>query len=347
MSALQGRTTETSPDACGAQTGWEAPGPLSWLAGEGNGALLEVAGMVSKGASWIEGAAEDIYAWLTEPDEGECIDPWTPESPVNDGVEDDGEREGKCAEAEAPYLNQRDNETERMWDTETGEKNGDAQCTPTSTAMVLLGLLGEEGFRNQARAAFEQRGQPMDPGWFLENTPEHVVWEYVYLRDRAAWCALLGVSAKDFTLPLHTSGPVMRVVIEEIAGAPARFDDQGRLDPSRCKAALEALPSLPSVVGTNMTGSGHTVVVKGVFGGGVLVQDPYGAYCEGAHLKNGETGSPPPPHRWEFNPKLQAVDPTVEAREDWGEDNFFTWDEVTALGIGKWVAGLVQDTDDV
>ncbi len=78
MSALQARTTETLPDACGAHTCWEAPGPLSRLAGEGNGALPEIAAMVSKGASWIEGAAEEIHAWLAEPDEGECSDPWAP-----------------------------------------------------------------------------------------------------------------------------------------------------------------------------------------------------------------------------------------------------------------------------
>ena len=89
-----------------------------------------------------------------------------------------------------------------------------------------------------------------------------------------------------------------------------------------------------------------------VLGAGVLVHDPYGANlgAPGAYLKNGQTRDGDgdgkadrvvPAHRFSANPAL-AQAPAGEERSDWGQHNFFTWDEVEALKIGKWTAGVVS-----
>lgn len=311
--------------------------------GAGNAAMMESTGTGSTTQGWADETAEAIWDWLfgddEEQDHGEL--PTCPGSD-RDGPGDDG----SCEEADAPYLDQRDNPDERVWDDDEAGRDveGNQQCTPTSTAMAILGLIGEDAFRSRAEALFGDRGQPMEPGWFLTSAPEHIVWTYIYLRTFDEWAAEVGVD--EMSIEPHESGMVMQIVLEEFSQADGTFDQRARLGEATHQQALESVATLPAVIGTQATAAGHTMTLLGVFGSGALVHDPYGSNRgkAGDYLENGNEPTPSidptVPHRWDYNPALAAAAREGEARSDWGSYNFFSWDEVETLGIGKWVASL-------
>jgi hypothetical protein len=103
------------------------------------------------------------------------------------------------------------------------------------------------------------------------------------------------------------------------------------------KEKLEAT-ALPGVVGTWLTGSGHTIEIIARSAQGIIVNDPHGS-CRGKddYLRHGEAGEAPPAHRWSSRPDLLGVASVGEPREDWGRANLYTWDEVDEFSIGKWV----------
>ncbi len=303
-----------------------------WIRGMGNAAAAQAAGLAATGASWIEGSAEDIAAWLHGEDEDAEPVPQPEQAPVP------VEEPAPDPSVEVPYLDQRDNDTEYAPGAAEGT-SGDTQCTPTSTAMALLGLLGEQGFRDRAQALFAAKcGAPHEPAWYQQATPEHIVWEYIYAFSEKEW--LERTKMPKFTKPVHQYGRVVTAVIEDFTNAGSGHYDESAFaqDQSHnCRRSLEAIPTLPAVVGTRLT-SGHTVLLVDRLADGILVNDPFGARGDKGYLRNGATGEAPPAHRWQHNPELNAANPAVEARDDWGCKNFFTWDEVTRWSIGKWTA---------
>lgn len=224
------------------------------------------------------------------------------------------DRTGECEIPVVPYLSQRDNETEQVWDdSEPGRQvAGDAQCTPTATATALLGMLGDESFRARAQTLFDERSQAMEPGWFLTSSPEHIIWTYIYLRTWDEWGAALP-EIDTLTVGPHKSGMVQQVVLEEFAQASGTFN-QGPLTPGAnqtCQEAIEAIAQFPAVIGTLLT-TGHSVVLTSVLSDGIIVHDPFGARGPQTHLKNGETGVAPPEHGWKYNNSFNDVDTTEE-----------------------------------
>ena len=176
----------------------------------------------------------------------------------------------------------------------------------------------------------------MDPGWFLTAAPEHVIWTYIYLRDFDQWMALIGGQLDDH-VPPHKSSFVMRVVMEEFSEAKCTAILVASNGLQTCQEVIEAIKTLPAVVGTDATSRGHTMTLLGVLSSGVVVNDPNGACrMKSQYLENGSSGLAPPEHRWSMNASLAGADPKTEERTDWGETNFFTWDEVETLQIGKW-----------
>ena len=271
--------------------------------------------------------------WAQDPES-----PESGESPVGGDLEG-----GECEQPEMPHLDQRDNQPEIDPNAGDGgrEIKGDAQCTPTSTAMTIVGTLGQEAFEARAAELYDARGQPMGREAFFGVAPEHVIFEYVYLRTEEQWKAVVeerfptrlweGWPAPN---PLHKVGTVMATVLAEFSGTGGRFEES---TPETCRALLESLDTLPAVVGTKLS-AGHTLTLLAVEADGILVNDPYGARREDGYLRHGTKGEGPPAHRWDRNETLRAVDPTAAARSDWGERNWFTWAEVEDWYIGKWVA---------
>lgn len=232
---------------------------------------------------------------------------------------------------EDPYLDQNDNETEIVGDGagEGSSKGGSSQCVPTSTAMVISAELGIDGMQRVAEGLWADRGKPVAPGTFSDATPEHLVWEYTYLRTEEQWREIVG---HEFSCEIHKYSSVMAHILEEFLDRPASVLPSG-VD------GLKQIEHFPVVASTNLTGSGHVVVVTEVSDTGVRVDDPYGAKTEDGYLVNGKSGEAPPAHRWAENPALQGVD-TSKPRSDWGNDNLFTWEEVEAWDIGKWISGV-------
>ncbi|NCG19486.1 MAG: hypothetical protein GWP91_10810 [Rhodobacterales bacterium] len=312
--------------------------PTDMVGQLGNAALAEHAGFESQSDSWLD-VPGAIWDWLRgeeeeEHDTGVCPMPGE-------------DRTGECEIPVVPYLSQRDNETEQVWDdSEPGRLvAGDAQCTPTATATALLGMLGDEGFRTRAETLFDERSQPMGPDWYLTSSPEHIIWTYIYLRTWDEWGAALP-EIDTLTVEPHKSGMVQQFVLEEYAQASGTFNQQPVLNGSQtCQEAIEAIVQFPAVIGTLLT-TGHSVVLTAVLSDGIIVHDPFGARGAQIHLKNGETGEAPPDHRWRYNNSFTDVDTTEEVRSDWGQDNFFNWAEVAQWSIGKWTASLGEQEQD-
>jgi hypothetical protein len=106
------------------------------------------------------------------------------------------------------------------------------------------------------------------------------------------------------------------------------------------------------MLGTKLTG-GHVVVLTGVEKDGIRINDPYGMNLgeQGVYVRNNEKPSRKSGEyfttyasqirvRLSFNDELKAIAGDPERRKqaipNWGENNFFTWDEVAAMRIGNW-----------
>jgi hypothetical protein len=245
------------------------------------------------------------------------------------GEDEDGASE---ADSERGYLDQRDNASEQTPNGSTVA--GDAQCSPTSMAMVILQRVGRDGFAAAASAAFAEIGQPRTPEE-LSGDPEHVVWDWIYARSEEQWKAAVGTAGWVANVAIHKQSLVMEATIESFCDIEAQvISDNGDT-----RALLEQIDGLPAVCSTNLTGAGHVVVLTGVRSDGVLVDDPYGARTSSGYLRNGTTiqdEGAPPSHRFKERPELAGAS-TTEPRSDWGDDVFFDWDEVEAWDIGKYV----------
>lgn len=243
-----------------------------------------------------------------------------------------------------PYLNQRDNETEAIT---TGpgantEKGGDAQCAPTTATMVILSEIGHEEMCKRAQTLFCALNVSIDFTVFEKMNPEHIVWDYIYQRTETQWKQLLKERGTGLAAgyPLHKISSVLACVIEEFTQKETGVRvKSGNETPSDI---LKALTHFPVAASTKLTG-GHVVEVLEVMEEGIRINDPYGARRSRGYLKNGESGTAPPIHRFKLNPELSAEvkDNKVQTkREDWGKDNFYTWTEVEKYQIGWYVFGV-------
>lgn len=264
--------------------------------------------------SWVDDLAS-VWDWLTGSEDVDLDVPDASPWPLSSDV----------------YLDQRDNQTET---TDRGVvKDGDVQCAPTSVAMSILARVGAAGFAAAAQGAYARIGQTRSADQ-LQADPEHVVWDWIYARTAEQWRSALGLGT-DFpgTTDIHKYYAVMAATIEAFCDVDVEAK-AGGADP---RTSLESVASLPAVVGTDLTSGGHVVVVTDVLGDGVVVDDAYGARAQSEYLRNGESAaraSMPPEHRFRERPDLAGVG-VDEVRTDWGNDVFFTWEEVDAWDIGR------------
>jgi hypothetical protein len=107
------------------------------------------------------------------------------------------------------------------------------------------------------------------------------------------------------------------------------------------------------MLSTRLTG-GHIILLVGVDDDGITVNDPYGTKLGGpastnaGYILNGHAAKTADitdngkniAVRFKHNPKLLGIAGDETARKtpqlDWGERNFFTFDEVDTYDIGKW-----------
>jgi hypothetical protein len=228
----------------------------------------------------------------------------------------------------APYLNQRDNVADGLG------RQGNAQCMPTSTAMLVLSEMDEAEVRPRAVALLEQAGKGPLPAT-LQQTDEIVNYVGIAFYGAAEWRMLY----------------THRMLLQQFSGV--RYEDMRWSAANQAEQIRTVNP--PAYVSTNMTGSGHIVVMVDRLSGGIVINDPNGANTGEAssYVKNGQAQTQDqlvPDHRFRFRPDLAEV-PVGTVRNDWGERLFFTWEEVDAMDVGMAVMGRsdeqLNDNDNV
>jgi hypothetical protein len=219
--------------------------------------------------------------------------------------------------AGSEFLSQRDNQ----FDEEGCTK--DNQCTPTSATMAILGRMSLAAFQKRAVELYAEQGVSRSLSSIKASQPEDVLVEWLYLYDPRGG------------MDVRISAANVIAAIEAWTGQDASDQTKGSI-----RETLQGV-SLPGVVGTWLTGSGHTVELVEVNAQGIVINDPYGAQrgAQGSYLRHGESGEPPPQHRWSRRPDLASASPESDSRADWGKLNFYTWAEAEEFSIGKWAVG--------
>ena len=223
-----------------------------WLQeGAGNAAAVASTG-IEAGESWVDSSTDAIWDWLHGEEEQSQRDSngqTRSRRGKNNGVRSprpDQSPGGPQERDEEFYLDQRDNDSGTT--TEGRECSGEIQCTPTSTTMVLLGLVGESEFRAKAQTLFLQRGLDNGAPWFQEAAPETIVWDYIYSRSIDEWSAVLDTNLS--TEP-HKTAAVQAVLIEEFSGASASELSSSAVR-ARVNAAAAAIVKIRSRLRTSL-----------------------------------------------------------------------------------------------
>jgi len=231
---------------------------------------------------------------------------------------------GERPQTDVTYQNQLDNDP--ILNMHNESKAGSTQCTPTSTAMMILSKMSVKEMHDKTVEILRTEGHAPLPS-NLDLPGEWVAW---VLRERNQEFGHYDPNAQlveDYT-SCSTSTSL---------GDPVQN--------------IKSIKEFPAVAITDLTYvKGHSITILEVRGDGIVVNDPYGAKTTGMgsdsnhYVKNGSihdpesypgnTGTMPPVERWQLRPDLTKAFENHESRSDWGEYNFFTWDEVRLYKIG-------------
>jgi hypothetical protein len=243
---------------------------------------------------------------------------------------------GVGAENTDSYESQRDNKMLDLKNSKAssngGKESGDVQCNVTSLAMQLVGLADGDKAKviKLVKAQLDKRKATIDPSWGLEEMLGTLVDKLGITifgaSGLAAVCKLLPELVKSTEL-LWT------------------FD--------KATFANKIVPALKSgaeiILSGKFTHGGHICSLLGVRNDGIVINDPYGCnLATGVYFKNGGVGTKSHlttykdtlARRLSLNGKLQAVIDAANAgkafTQDIGKQNFYTWDDVTKVGL-KWI----------
>lgn len=258
------------------------------------------------------------------------------------------------------YANQRDN----AYRNDRGVF-GDNMCTVTSLSMQLQGIYGSAVAVNLATAALIRRygGTPPPEAELSGRQCEDVimllfdaltaagVWEqhkdsrsapfYGGWRNDvpAGWKYHQSGVCQAYALSLYDEITYTTNLSPLADGYSDRFEDWFK---EKVKPELDA--GVTFSLSTSLT-NGHFVTLLDVLGDGVLIHDPYGTRANKGYIRNGspdyearileeqETLAVRFSHNPELASYLDASPP--EPVNNWGERNFFTWEEVLKWRIGR------------
>ncbi|MFT7520429.1 MAG: hypothetical protein ACI9MC_002575 [Kiritimatiellia bacterium] len=277
----------------------------------------------------------------------------TEEEPVEEAV-----KEAIEVATGPTYKDQRDNKSSHV--------GGDASCSPTSFTAALIDSVGDEAsIRTQVVSLIDERGG--NSGY--EQTEELVIellqvvnWASVCKSnpsffwngaDWASWAKSTygGAYYKDPYAQQYVASLFdgMSSSTGEVLGSLDGVDDFAPV--------IEALNGGAEVTaeGGDMTSSGHVIRILEADASGMTINDPYGLWVhKGLYYKNGsetiiDAGADTPTleRRASKNSALlgqydafaeQGADWAPYAR--WGEQNWYSWADVSSAGIGKWVSIL-------
>src|SRR5690606_11361552 len=97
------------------------------------------------------------------------------------------------------------------------------------------------------------------------------------------------------------------------------------------------------------TEDGHVVSIIAADDDGVVINDPFGLYVEGGYyLMNGHrprvslasSGLETLGRRARLRPDVVEAYHANEALPNWGQSNFYSWADVVAVQLGKWLSVL-------
>ena len=259
----------------------------------------------------------------------------------------DGQAGGKPA-----YLSQRDN------DSDYG--SGDVQCSPTSFTMQLINVYkgDAEAVKTRARAILTERGAKSD-----YDQAEDLIIEILQTTDWkaataqkpsffwdpknwAAWAAKTygGIYYKDPNAQQYVASlfdGVTNTKSETHSQLYTYKDWAPIIDALNKGAAVTAQGAF--------TSAGHVVSIISADASGIVINDPYGLYVEaGYYLRNGEaarvslgaSGMSVLQRRAQLRSDVVPAYEGDKALPNWGESNFYNWDEVASVQIGKWLSVL-------
>lgn len=269
------------------------------------------------------------------------------------------------AEAPAPahergdaFKNQRDNKSAHV---EAG-----VSCSPTSFTMALIDLHGgdEETVRARALELIKERG-----GNTKYTQTEELVIELLQIVD---WKKATAEKPAYFWEPEGWSAwaekayggryykdPNAQQYVASLfpkTGGSAAETYAGFYTRAQWEPVIKALAA--GAVATaqgGFTSSGHVVDIVDAGDAGVTINDPYGLWLKGTsyQIKNGEkapvlgaTDRTTLERRATTNPELVSMyersssgRPT-DGIDAWGRRNFYSWDDVQTVKLGKWISVL-------
>lgn len=267
-------------------------------------------------------------------------------------AEEEKQAPPEVEEAGPAYLSQRDNESTYG--------SGDVQCSPTSFAMQLVNVYkGDvEAVKTRARAILAERGKSVDYTQLEDMLIEILQttdWKAATAekpsffwspKGWAAWAASKygGIYYKDPNAQQYVAS-----LFDGVGNTGA--DTYSNLYTYAAWApVIAALGSGAAVTGQGaFTASGHVVSIVSADASGVIINDPYGLYVEkGYYLRNGEA-----PRVSLGSAGLEVMKRRAKLRSDvvpaydgskplpnWGEQNYYSWADVTAVQLGKWLSVL-------
>lgn len=215
---------------------------------------------------------------------------------------------------------------------EHGERRSAGELMDMQVEDLLMELFALRGDDYWKKASDEGK-TPMWPGFYEWAKSMGVGWNQ--------FAACLGHTALQYT---GIVGGFKHHEKNEAGATPEHF--LGTLKPELDKGATV-------MVSTRLCGN-HLVVLAGVEPDGVRINDPYGmrlapgapGLSASGYLQNGRAVTAEAiaenrelaTLRTRFNPTLRSAFDTgaKSAVPNWGENIFFTWDEVTAFQIGIW-----------
>lgn len=256
------------------------------------------------------------------------------------------------------FKNQRDNKSARV---EAG-----VSCSPTSFTMALIDLHSgdEETVRARATELIKERGGNTKYGQTEELIIELlqvVDWKKAtaekpaYFWEPAGWAAW---AEKTYGGRYYKDPNAQQYVASlfPMTGGSAAETYAGAFTREQWEPVIRALAS--GAVATaqgGFTSSGHVVDIVDAGDAGVTINDPYGLWLKGTsyQIKNGDKAPTlgasdrvTLERRATTNPDLLAMyersssGQATEGIDAWGRRNFYSWDDVQAVKLGKWISVL-------
>ncbi len=258
------------------------------------------------------------------------------------------------------YKDQRDNKSAHV--------EGDYSCSPTSFTMALIDLHGgDEAVRGHTIELLKERGGKTD----LSQTEELIIellqvvdWakatadKPAYFWEPKKWAEWAknkydgryykDPNAQQYVASLYsaTSG--------EAAETYANAYTRDAWAPVISALAGNAVATAEGA----FTSSGHVVNIVNADDSGVTINDPYGLWLKGSGYqitngaktvpKLGEADRVTLERRATTNPELiqvydrfHSTSPPADAGfAAWGQRNFYSWDDVAKVKLGKWISVL-------